>query len=1070
MKRLISFIICMLMLLSLVPAAVYAEETETVYELPEAGDTVDILSGFTSTGKIGKAEEAEIGGEGSKYYIHNYGEGYAHTVKFRKFSEDNTKSYDPDIILYCIQFAVADTDSYEAFEPAKHEYWQGLTEIAREGILLSLGLGYPASTPKELSSDSVTVTADDALAATQTLAWEFELGLRTDYEPYTAEEIAAKNKKLALFTGNYAGNPDIHGINGTPAETAYNKILELIRDFKAKTNVTLEKLEDDPNFILLAKDGYQTILSYRLPGEPLPPDGYEERGAIEIHKTDTDGYPLAGAKFEIRDASGQIVNLDGVQAILTTDENGYAFTGADALDYGTYYVREIEAPEGYERVTTPWTVTLGADTPMIDGVRKVVIEAVNESVKISLTVNKVWNDADDQDGKRPDSITVKLLADGVEIDSAQLAADGWAHTFDALPKYRDGGVEISYSVLEVVPEGYTASYDVGEGIVTITNTYTPATTSLTVNKVWNDADDQDGKRPDSITVKLLADGVEIDSAQLAADGWAHTFDALPKYRDGGIEISYSVLEVVPDGYTAAYDVAEGIVTITNTYTPATTSLTVNKVWNDADDQDGKRPDSITVKLLADGVEIESAELTADGWAHVFDALPKYRDGGIEISYSVIETVPDGYTAAYDVAEGVVTITNTYTPATTSLTVNKVWNDADDQDGKRPDSITVKLLADGVEVDSAQLAADGWAHTFDALPKYRDGGIEIAYSVLEVVPDGYTASYDVGEGIVTITNTYTPEATSLTVNKVWNDANDQDGKRPAGVTVKLLADGVEIDSAQLAADGWTHTFDALLKYRDGGIEISYSVLEVVPDGYTAAYDVAKGIVTITNTYTPELTSVNVTKTWYDENDNDNIRPASVTIRLYADGVEIAVCELSAASDWAHLFSELPRYRDGGQEIVYTITEDPVTDYETVYDGYDVFNSHDPYRCDITVNKVWDDEDNVHGLRPDSVTVRLFADGVEIDSAVLSAENGWSVTFDGLLEFAYGSAIVYEIREDDVASYSSRIEGSAEDGFTVVNTVEYVPPTGDGASLAAPLVLAVLSLAAPLALKRRRRSDA
>jgi hypothetical protein len=215
---------------------------------------------------------------------------------------------------------------------------------------------------------------------------------------------------------------------------------------------------------------------------------------------------------------------------------------------------------------------------------------------------------------------------------------------------------------------------------------------------------------------------------------------------------------------------------------------------------------------------------------------------------------------------------------------------------------------------------------------------------------------------------------------------------------------------------------------------------------------------------------VTKTWYDENDNDNIRPASVTIRLYADGVQIAVCELSAASDWAHLFGELPRYRDGGEEIVYTISEDPVTDYETVYDGYDVFNSHDPYRCDITVNKVWNDEGNVHGLRPDSVTVRLFADGVEIDSAVLSAENGWSVTFDGLLEFAYGSAIVYEIREDDVTYYSSRVEGSAEDGFTVVNTVEYVPPTGDGSSLAALGILAALSLAAPLALKRRRRSDA
>ncbi|MBR3681342.1 MAG: thioester domain-containing protein, partial [Clostridia bacterium] len=221
MKRLISFIICMLMLLSLVPAAVYAEDTEnaTAYDLPESGDKVNIVC-------TGKAEEAKIGGsvKNGYYNIHRYGEGYAHTVKFRKLSEDNVKSYDPDIILYCIQFVKLDKSKYEVFKPAKHEYWQGLSETAREGILLSIGLGYPASTLEELSSDSVTVTADDALAATQTLAWEFELGLRTTFEPFTAEEIAAK--KDTLFSGNYAGNPNVNGINGTPAETAYNKILE----------------------------------------------------------------------------------------------------------------------------------------------------------------------------------------------------------------------------------------------------------------------------------------------------------------------------------------------------------------------------------------------------------------------------------------------------------------------------------------------------------------------------------------------------------------------------------------------------------------------------------------------------------------------------------------------------------------------------------------------------------------------------------------------------------------------------------------------------------------------------
>ena len=37
--------------------------------------------------------------------------------------------------------------------------------------------------------------------------------------------------------------------------------------------------------------------------------------------------------------------------------------------------------------------------------------------------------------------------------------------------------------------------------------------------------------------------------------------------------------------------------------------------------------------------------------------------------------------------------------------SKTWNDADNQDGKRPESITVRLLANGEEKDSQTVTAD-----------------------------------------------------------------------------------------------------------------------------------------------------------------------------------------------------------------------------------------------------------------------------------------------------------------------------------------------------------------------------
>ena len=42
-----------------------------------------------------------------------------------------------------------------------------------------------------------------------------------------------------------------------------------------------------------------------------------------------------------------------------------------------------------------------------------------------------------------------------------------------------------------------------ETVTTLTNTHTPELTSITGTKTWKDADNQDGKRPESITVNLL---------------------------------------------------------------------------------------------------------------------------------------------------------------------------------------------------------------------------------------------------------------------------------------------------------------------------------------------------------------------------------------------------------------------------------------------------------------------------------------------------------------------------------------------------------------------------------------
>ncbi|WP_194215954.1 Cna B-type domain-containing protein, partial [Streptococcus ruminantium] len=196
--------------------------------------------------------------------------------------------------------------------------------------------------------------------------------------------------------------------------------------------------------------------------------------------------------------------------------------------------------------------------------------------------------------------------------------------------------------------------------------------------------------------------------------------------------------------------------ITNTYKPSTTSIKVNKVWKDKDNQDGLRPTSITVNLLADGEVVKTETITpnADGdWSHTFTDLPEYKNGK-KITYTVSEEKVDGYEMK---VEGT-NITNTHTPETTEVAGTKTWNDNNDQDGKRPKSITVNLLADGKVIKSQQVTAENdWKYTFTDLPKYANGK-EIVYTVTENAVDNYTTTID-GHNI---TNSYTPGQTSLTV--------------------------------------------------------------------------------------------------------------------------------------------------------------------------------------------------------------------------------------------------------------------------------------------------------------------
>ncbi len=493
---------------------------------------------------------------------------------------------------------------------------------------------------------------------------------------------------------------------------------------------------------------------------------YEAKGEITVEAKKTlKGETLEGGEFSFElyqaDASGSAIG-DPLQTVandadgsirfnttdetrlnykLTTDDDGYivvteyfgkTFLSTETLDSKNvfngkdfyYLVKEYVPAEGIEGVvysvqTFLITVTV---TDNGDGTLNVVkdkeledVEFINTPVLTHVDGLKIWDDAENQDNIRPESIQIDLLRkirnsddEPVSIASVTVTADEdgeFKWSFTDLPVYAPSTLntaesmaenEYEYSFSEATiayPDdfvaGYTVSYaepvyEDGYWTIEVTNKHVPELVDINGLKIWDDKDNQDGVRPESITIALLADGVEIDSVTVEPDEngeFKWSFKDLPRFKAGeqGVEVVYTFSEAEirrPAGFVAGYTVsytepkynppavdengelqkAYWYIEVTNKYVPELVDINGLKIWDDADDQDMIRPESITIALLADGVEIDSVTVRADEngefkWS--FENLPRFREGkqGENIVYTFSEaeiTVPEVFESGYTV--------------------------------------------------------------------------------------------------------------------------------------------------------------------------------------------------------------------------------------------------------------------------------------------------------------------------------------------------------------------------------------------------------------------------------------
>lgn len=797
-------------------------------------------------------------------------------------------------------------------------------------------------------------------------------------------------------------------------------------------------------------------IDYTLQEANSNPYTYEiVKGSDEYSFTITNNYVPAVVNVPVTTVWDDDDNRDGIRAketaITLHGSNGKVYqrivTGKDS--FATVFENMPKFfDEGKEVVYTVTQNEMNGYTANIASTDKYTFQITNthEPERLAKTVTKVWDDNNNQDGLRPNTLRIALTGtDGTYIEKSLSTANNWTETFDGLYKYFKEGTPIQYTIDEEAVGGYEKGISEKDNLITITNTHTPEKLDLIVNVVWNDANNQDGYRPDAATIHMSGTDGTQDAKDFTKDSsWSSiVFKDLDHYKNG-TEIKYTVTEDEIPQYTTSIAVNGNVVTVTNTHIPEITLRNISVVWEDNNDQDGLRPDTVSIKLKGNDKFIDSSELNEDvKWKHSFTKL-SVRENGNEITYTAEENEIPGYTTSIEKTDTGYVFTNTHIPETVTVTVDKVWKDAENQDGLRPDAIHIRLISNDIEKDAYLDAESDWHLDFEGLPKYRDHGILNEYSVQEVDVDGYTSTVTTEDGYAfTIKNDHVPAVIDIPITEEWIDDNDRDGLRPDSHTV-ILVDGTNaIEEVVLDRDnGYGVVLKNMPKYKNG-VEINYQIKDFKVDGYTTNIIKSDSVkdFNITNTHVPEMVTVTVTEGWHDQSDYDKIRPEKVTLTL--TGSDGNVYEKTVTKDtWTTAFSDLPK-NSKGEQIIYTLTQEGIKGYKTTITDNEtgtiaIINTHEPVK-DITVTIVWKDENNKDNIRPDKVTVKL-ADGTTVVSAKEVKNDSWKHIFEDISVFNGSDKVSYTVTQDAVNGYTTEVKVS-DDGNTVkiINThVPVAPP--------------------------------
>ena len=152
-----------------------------------------------------------------------------------------------------------------------------------------------------------------------------------------------------------------------------------------------------------------------------------------------------------------------------------------------------------------------------------------------------------------------------------------------------------------------------------------------------------------------------------------------------------------------------------------------------------------------------------------------------------------------------------------------------------------------------------------------------------------------------------------------------------------------------------------------------------------------------------------------------------------------------NQWSGKIGNLYRYDENGNEITYTLEEEIDSNfYQAEKESVVVEDKQASItnnfvipedKVEVTVTKIWNDNNNMYGRRPESVYLTITGNGIT-NKIEVNENLNWQATFKNLPKYdSNGQEIEYiagieEVNEGDLKFYSQEITtGNMEEGYEI-----------------------------------------